>query len=105
MISYCIYPRNAIHSDSLDLIDEFFDTTVATAVESVGGNLQYSSEISLRDYPGRIWKVAYNEDKALIKTKSFLIGNRYYSIQTITLKEKALNSSTDKFLDSFYLID
>ncbi len=105
MISYCVYPRNAIHSDSLDLIDEFFDTTVATAVESVEGDLQYASAISLKEFPGRIWKVNYNEDKAMIKTKSYLVGNRYYSIQTITLKEKSLNLSTDKFLDSFYLID
>jgi len=105
MVSYCEYPLNAIHSDSIYMVKDFFETTVNTAVESVDGVLQYSSEINLRDYPGRIWKLSYNEGKALIKTKAFLIKNRYYSIQTITLQEKSLNISTDRFLDSFELID
>lgn len=105
MVSYCEYPSNAIHSDSVYLVKDFFETTINTAVESVEGVLQYSSEINLRDYPGRIWKVSYNDGKALIKTKAFLIKNRYYSIQTITLKEKSLNISIDRFLDSFELID
>lgn len=105
MVSYCEYPRNAIHSDSLTLIDDFFETTVGTAVASVDGELQYNSNIKILDYPGRIWKVAYNEGEALIKTKAYLVNNRYYSIQTIMLKDKSLNFSADKFLDSFQLID
>ena len=104
MISYCDYPENSIHSDSTDLVNEFFETTVSTAVESVHGELQYSTEINLGDYPGRLWRINYNEGNALIKTKSFLVGRRYYSVQAITLKDRSMNLSMDKFLDSFSLI-
>lgn len=104
MVSYCDYPKYSIHSDSTELLQEFFDTTVETAVESVKGELSYASEISMEDYPGRLWRVEYNEGKALIKTKSFLVNNRYYSVQVISLKDKSLNLGIDKFLDSFSLL-
>lgn len=104
MISYCDYPNYTVHSDSTEFADEFFQTTIETAVESVKGTLSYSSKISLEDYPGRLWRVEYNEGQALIKTKAYLIENRYYSIQVITLKEKGFNLQIDKFLDSFSLL-
>lgn len=104
MVSYCDYPKYSIHSDSTELVEAFFKTTVETAVESVSGELSYSSEISLDDFPGRLWRVNYNDGKALIKTKSFLVGNRYYSIQVISLKEKGMNLQVDQFLDSFSLL-
>ena len=105
MVSFCEYPPHSIHSDSLQLVNEFFETTMSSAAESVGGILQYTSEISINDFPGRVWRVDYNDGKAIIKTNAYLVGNRYYSIQTILLKEKSFNPSTDKFLDSFELID
>ena len=104
MVSYCDYPEYSIHSDSTELLAEFFETTVATAVESVGGELQYSTDINIGEYPGKLWRINYNEGHALIKTKSFLVGRRYYSIQAITLKDRSLNVSMDKFLDSFRLL-
>ena len=104
MVSYCDYPKYSIHSDSTELVEEFFKTTVETAVESVKGELSYSSEITMNEFPGRLWRVDYNDGKALIKTKSFLVKNRYYSIQVISLKEKGMNLQVDKFLDSFSLL-
>ena len=104
MVSYCDYPKYSIHSDSTELVKDFFKTTVETAVESVEGELSYSSEITMNEFPGRLWRVDYNEGKGLIKTKSFLVKNRYYSIQVISLKEKGMNLQIDKFLDSFSLL-
>ncbi len=104
MVSYVDYPKYSIHSDSTELVEDFFKTTVETAVESVKGELSYSSEIAMNEFPGRLWRVDYNEGKALIKTKSFLVKNRYYSIQVISLKEKGMNLQIDKFLDSFSLL-
>ncbi|MEM6966029.1 MAG: hypothetical protein AAF573_14775 [Bacteroidota bacterium] len=105
MISYCDYPDYTVHSDSTELVNDFFQATVATAVESVEGELSYTTEISKRDFPGRLWRVVYNEGQATIKTKAYLVENRYYSVQVITLKEKAFNLKIDKFLDSFVLGD
>lgn len=105
MVSYCDYPPNTISSDSTELINDFFNTTIESAVESVKGELRYASEIKLKDFPGRLWRVDYGKGSAIIKTKAFLIGTRYYSIQTITLKDRSLNESTDKFMESFNIIE
>lgn len=105
MISYCDYPEGTIHSDSTELLKEFFDATVDASVRSVRGELFYASDISMGAYPGKIWRVNYGNNKAAIKTKAYVAGNRYYAIQTVTFREKSLNASIDKFLDSFKIID
>ncbi len=105
MVSYVDYPEGSIHSDSLELLPSFFETTIETAAKSVDGSLLYSSEINLFDYPGRLWRIDYLEEKVTIKTKGILANSRYYNIQTISLKGKNLNPMVDKFLDSFKIID
>ena len=105
MVSYCDYPEGSIHSDSTELVKEFFEVTVESSLKSVKGELFYSSEINLGQYPGMLWRVNYKDGAATIKTKSYLVGRRYYSIQTITLRDMSLNPSIDKFLDSFKLIE
>ncbi|MEL6864044.1 MAG: hypothetical protein AAFP19_06485 [Bacteroidota bacterium] len=106
MISYCDYPEYSVHSDSSDLIMAFFNTTVETAIKSVEGELMYTTDIQLeQQYPGRLWRINYNEDQASIKTKAYLVGRRYYSVQAITIRGKSLNPYIDKFLDSFSLIE
>ena len=104
MVSYCDYPEYSIHSDSTAFLEEFFKTTIESSVESVNGELSYTSEIKLGKYPGKIWRVDYNDGGASIKTKAYMVKNRLYTLQVITLKEKALNIWADKFLDSFSLL-
>ncbi len=105
MVSYCDYPENSIHSDSTEFLEEFFKTTIESSVESVRGELSYSSSIELEDYFGKIWRVDYNDGKGSIKTKAFMVDNRLYTVQVISKKEKAMNIYINKFLDSFSLID
>jgi hypothetical protein len=105
MVSYCDYPEYSVHSDSLDLLDEFFQTTLDAATSSMRGELLYSDRIELQGYPGRIWRIDYLNGRAIVKTRAFLSGRRYFSLQTITLKEKSLNLSSDKFMDSFRLLE
>jgi hypothetical protein len=105
MVSYCDYPEGTVHSDSTELLAEFFEATVESSTFSVNGELYYSSDIEYRGYPGKIWRVNYGDNTAAIKTKAFVIGNRYYAIQAITLRDKSLNAAIDKFLDSFQLLE
>lgn len=105
MVSYCDYPEFSMHSDSTELLKSFFDATIESATQSVQGELMYSSDITMKDYPGKIWRINYNDNDATIKTKAFVVGNRFYTVQTISLKNKGLNPSIDKFLDSFELIE
>ncbi len=104
MISYCDYPEGTVHSDSTDLLKDFFDATVETSVSSVRGELFYAADIKMGDYPGKIWRVNYGNDKAAIKTKAYVVGNRYYAIQTVTFRHKSLNAAIDKFMNSFKIL-
>lgn len=105
MISYCDYPAEAVHSDSTELVSEFFDATMEQAAKSVIGKVLYSDNIYIKDYPGRFFRINYLEDKAVIKTRAFLVENRYYTIQTISLAGNSLNKSTEYFFGSFKLVE
>ncbi len=103
MVSYCDYPDSSIHSDSTELVNEFLLATVDQSVESVKGKLIYSAESNFEGYPGRIWRTDYGNGEGVIRTKAFIKGKRFYSIQTVCTKDKSLNFSSDKFFDSFKL--
>lgn len=105
MLSYCDYPAYTMHSDSLEVVNEFFDVTMESAQSSVKGELIYSDAFTHKDYPGRFWRIDYLNGQAVIKTKALLVGRRYYALQTITKKSKSLNRSTDRYLDSFRLLE
>lgn len=101
VVNYCDYPKGTFPADSTDLINEFMEETVNESVKAVSGTLTYQSDIQLLTHKGKIWRVQYNGDRALIKSKCYLVGNRFYLIQTMMKKEKSMNPSADKFLDSF----
>ena len=104
MVSYCDYPDHSIHSDSTELLNDFFKNTIESSVQSIDGELAYNTSVNLYEYPGRLWRINYNGGKAIIKTKAFLVNQRYYSIQGVTFRTKSLNPSMDRFLDSFKLL-
>ncbi len=104
MLSYCDYPKGSIHSDSTDLLTDFFESTIREATFSVNGELMYQSDESLGGFPGKYWRIDYRNRKAVIKTKAFIVRNRYYAIQVVATKEKHLNQDSDQFLNSFRLL-
>lgn len=105
MLSYCDYPAYALHADSSELLEEFFEATIETAVKAVKGELIYSGEKDYLGHPGRVWRIDYLNGQAVIKTRALVAGNRYYALQTATVKGRSLNPATDRFLDSFRLLE
>ena len=104
MVSYCDYPASVVFADSVGLAEELFQTTIESAAEAMKGSVAYSSDIQLDKYPGKQWRIDYLDGKAVIKNRAYLVGNRFYSLQTISFKEKSLNSDGTKFFDSFRLL-
>jgi len=104
MVSWCDYPDGGIHSDSTELLKDFFEATMESAAFSVKGEVVYSDEFSLAGFPGKIWRIDYLDGAAIIKTRAFVSHNRYYALQTVSLKERHLNPAGEKFFDSFRLI-
>jgi hypothetical protein len=64
----------------------------------------YKSYEELSGFPGYFWRVDYLDGKAVIKSKAWLVDNRFYELKTISWKEKNINPSSDKFFESFKLL-
>ena len=104
MVSYCDYPASVVFADSTGLAADFFKETIEAATETVKGELTYSSDIQLDTHPGKTWRIDYLGGKAVIKNRAYLVGSRYYALQTIAWKDKSLNAEGTKFFDSFRLV-
>lgn len=103
LVNYCEYPKGTFPSDSTDLINEFLNTTIDASAASVKGKISYQSDINQSLFKGKVWRVQYNEDKVQVKNKCFIARDRFYLLQVMTLKQHSLNTSIDKFLDSFQM--
>ncbi len=104
IVSYCDYPENTMHSDSLDLLEDFFGNTIERASESVFGEIRYQDDFRYIDYPGKLFRIDYRQGTATLKSKVLIVHNRFYNIQIATTRGKSMNQAADKFLDSFYLL-
>lgn len=100
-VSYCEYPKYTVHSDSTDMLLDFFATTVAQSIPE-GGKLVYESPEQIDGFPGRLWRTSYDEFK-IVKSKAFLVENRFYLIQVFSNTKRANRRDGDKFLESFRL--
>lgn len=98
------YPDTLINSSKTEILDEFFRNSIAGAVNNVHGKLLSEKVITISEYPGREIRVDFQNGKAVITSRIFLVENRMYMIQTISKTNKDFNNSIYRFLDSFELI-
>jgi len=109
-VSYCDYPEGVFDRDSTELIELFFDETVAQAVESVEGKLLYSENLSYSIsygggiYPTRLWKITSEKLDIHIKSKAMLVNDRYYCLQVTSPASVSVNNSGKRFFDSFKVL-
>jgi hypothetical protein len=104
IVSYCDYPKGSIHSDSTEFLKDYFEATIDESRRSIRGTLLYEADCKIDDFPGKTWRIDYNNGKATMRTKSFMVKNRLYSIQTACRRSENLNDDADKFFDSFRLM-
>ncbi len=104
-ISYVDYPDGTLHHDSLELVDEFLTGTEEEAAIAVGGEVIYSSDKLISDFPARQWRIDYPSKggTASARTLAGVAGNRYYELKVFSLQASGLNKSADKFFDSVRL--
>lgn len=102
-LSFADYPEGTIHSDSTNLLKDFFDNSRDQAIENVHGKLLSETIIKINGYPGRESRIDFKNGLAIIKHRTYLVKNRIYILQVITLTENSYNVSINRFLDSFKL--
>ena len=94
-----------IHRDSTDLLADFLATTVGSAAEGVGGDLVYESDLSMKQYRGKIWRIHYNDGKGVIRSKAYLVNNRLYLLSVAVEKNYSLSTKTDRYFESFKFLE
>ena len=103
-LSYSEYPAEYINSDSsAPLIKTFFDNARDGAIKNIQGKLLTETIIKYKQYPGREQIVEIKDGIAILKFRHYLVKNRVYTMQVITLAKDNFNKSINKFLDSFKL--
>lgn len=104
LIEYYDYPEGSFHPDSIELIDMFLDQTAIATSSEVGGELVYESNINKNGHRGKLYRCQYKDATYIMKSKMYLVGDRFYHLKVYCKKEYALNEEMDTFLDSFRLI-
>jgi hypothetical protein len=105
MVSYTDYPEGTIHSDSVNILKDFYNSFIDGTINNVQGKLLSETIINLSGYPGREVRVDFKNGLALIRYRYFLVKRRLYMLQIIPLTENNFNTSINKFLDSFALLE
>ncbi len=100
-VNYCDYPAGTFPKDSTELREEFYKATIESSTEAIKGTVAYQDNILQQDYNGKIWRVDFNKETAHIKSKCFLIGDRFYLLQIIVANNEKNDPNADKFFDTF----
>jgi hypothetical protein len=103
-VTYVDYPTGTFHRDSTELADFFYKTSAETAAATLGGKLLYSENVDNQGIKGKIWRIDYNKGNAVMKSKAFLFGDRFFTISVATNKARSRNLDINKFLDSFHFL-
>jgi hypothetical protein len=102
-LSYVDYPPGSLHHDSTELVQELLLASEEEAAAAVGGDVIYAAEKDITGYPGRQWRIDYNDGKASARTLAGVAGHRYYEMKVFSLEATGPNKSADKFFDSLRL--
>ncbi len=103
-VLYVDYPPTALHSDSTDLLHDFFAATIEEAARSVKGEVVYQADREWQGWPGKIWRIDYLDERVVIRSRAVVVRSRFYLVQTVSWREKALNPEAERFFDSFRLL-
>ena len=108
LINYYDYPKgfdDDTYEDREDFLKNIFDESIDQSLTGLKGKLLYSTDITLQEmHPGRVNRLSYNDGASIVKSKMFLVGERFYFLQVYTTKDNSLNIEMDDFLDSFKVL-
>lgn len=99
-VSYCDYP--VLLADSIELSEELFSTSLDEQLQQVKGRLIYVSADHTYGVQGKVWRIHYNQDKNVLRSRAFVYKNRLYSLQTFGVNSP-VNDHSDRFFNSFIL--
>ena len=103
LVSYSEYPAD-IDPDDKEKQKKLCRKTVDAIVTKLEGKLIKESIITLDGYEGVEARIEYKENTKVLKMRMYIVRNKMYMLETITLMAKDNNKSIQKFMDSFKLL-
>lgn len=109
LLKWWDFPANSMHADSIELLADFWKTTLEGEAENLGGKLTWHTDAPFHTqtattWPGQTARIDYRKGRAVAKIRYLLVKNRLFTLETLCPAEHALNLSTDRFFDSFRLL-
>ena len=101
IINYTDYPKGILDADSIDLVEEFFKTSLEGIQTQLKGELIYYADISGLNMPQKIYKIHYNKGQAILKGKLIISKDRFFSVQVFSSLSQSDKPEIDAFLESF----
>ena len=102
-LGYSDYPINTIHSDSTAKVDAFLQSSLDGALQNLNGKLLSKKEITINGYKGLDFEISMQDESIVDHFRTYLVKNRLYVLQVITLLDEKDNQWMDKFFGSFHL--
>lgn len=101
IINYYDIEKGLFPKDSIDLTNIFLSNTMDQSVSDINGHIIYQNPFRFGAYTGLMWRAEY--EGGAVKSRAFVINNRFYMLQVFSEKRNALNRNVDRFLESFSL--
>ncbi|MEO8147970.1 MAG: hypothetical protein ABI723_10055 [Bacteroidia bacterium] len=105
LFNYTDYPEKLFKESDSSLTAGILDGAVNGGVKNVKGKLISVENETYKNYPGRNARIDYNDGQAIITMKCYMVKNRIYLLEIITLTQNDKNADMKKFIDSFELLN
>lgn len=104
VISDTEYPLGTVHSDSTELLNEFWQATIEESVDNLSGELLYKTEKRVGEWPAILWRVNYG-DNMRMDNLAILKRNHFYLLQFSSPDAIEFTKMKEQFFASLYLIN
>lgn len=102
IVGFTDLPKSAMTTVN---IDTFFNNAKKGVLKNTNGTLLQEKIITYKSYPGREIRISIMNGKAIIRSRYFLAGNRFYEILAVLPPDKEYIENTIRFFDSFTIED
>lgn len=103
IFAYTDYPN--IESLSKDDFNNFLNNRRDGAIQNSNGRLLLEERIFYNKYEGRRWRALLDNEANISNAYAYLVDDRFYLLQVISIREYDNNRGIDKFLKSFKLLN
>lgn len=103
LINVADYPSGTFPVDSSELVEEFLNESLESLQLNLRGKIDYRQPIH-EPAQGFLSRISQHDKDVVVKVKTFIFEDRFYTLQVFTPSDKSLNDSVDRFLHSFRLL-